>query len=218
MAIFDNDSYDDEYDDYKMINALQQCSSNVKVGPRKSQREQRSSPARPMDKRTIASIAHRVKTGTMNLPDLNLESNEDYDAVWALVDSGAARSCARRRDHFPNTTTCLEPATVQMATASGEELKSRGTFRLEALSAEGNRIVQTFEDTDVDMPIMSVVELAANGELGSNIVFSKTDGSVVDIKSDASSKFIKRKGVYFMKIFVPRNRSGTTGFIRPGTA
>ena len=105
-----------------------------------------------------------------------------------------------------------------MATASGEELKSRGTFRLEALSAEGNRIVQTFEDTGVDMPIMSVVELAANGELGSNIVFSKTDGSVVDIKSDASSKFIKRKGVYFIKIFVPRSRSGTAGFTWPGTA
>ena len=105
-----------------------------------------------------------------------------------------------------------------MATASGEELKSRGCFKLEARSAEGHRIVQTFEDADVDMPIMSVVELSANGELGSDVVFRKSDGAILDVKHETSSKCVKRRGVYFMNLYVPRNRADPAGFARPGPA
>ena len=105
-----------------------------------------------------------------------------------------------------------------MATASGEELKSRGCFRLEAVSTEGNKVVQTFEDADVDMPIMSVGELSSNGELGSNVLFGEHDGHIIDIKTSATSKFHRRRGVYFMKIYVPKNKSIDPDFIRPGTA
>ena len=105
-----------------------------------------------------------------------------------------------------------------MATANGKELKSRGCFQLDVLSAEGNVISQTFEDADVDMPIMSVTELAANGESGSDIVFRKNDGAIVDVKSDATSHFVRRKGVYFMKIFTHKNKVNSLGFIRPGSA
>ena len=112
------------------------------------------------------------------MPDLELESNEDYEAVWAFVDSGAARSVARRKTHFSKTVTHLEPSSVRMATASGEELKSRGCFKLSALSTEGNAVVQTFEDADVDMPIMSVGEISSNGELGSNVLFGEHDGHI----------------------------------------
>ena len=85
-----------------------------------------------------------------------------------------------------------------MATASGEELPSRGCFDVEALSVEGNAINQTLEDADVDMPIMSVGELSANGELGSNVLFGKRDGHIIDIETNATSKSFKRRGVYFM--------------------
>ena len=87
---------------------------------------------------------------------------------------------------------------------------------MNALSSKGNHIVQTFEDADVDMPIMAVVELAENGEEGSDLVFRKNDGAMVDVKSEATSKFIRRKGVYFMKIYVPKNRSSNMDFTRPG--
>ena len=82
-------------------------------------------------------------------------------------------------------------------------MTSRGCFKIEAYSAEGNRITQTFEDADVDMPIMAVTELSENGALGSDIVFRKTDGAMVDVESDKTSRFIRRKGVYFMKIYCP---------------
>ena len=169
-----------------------------------------------MNRHTIASIAKQVRDGHYNLPDLQLESNSGFEAVWALVDSGAGRSCAKRLEHFPNTRTDLKSSTVRMATASGEELKSRGCFKLEVLSSEGNILTQTFEDADVDMPIMAVTELASNGELGSDVVFRKHDGAITDVQTQATSKFVRRKGVYFMKIFTPKNHR--SGFKRPGAA
>ena len=76
-------------------------------------------------------------------------------------------------------------------------------------------ITQTFEDADVDMPILAVTELATNGDLGSDVVFRRCDGAMVDVKTDATSKFIRQKGVYFMKIYVPKNKPD---FIQPGSA
>ena len=212
-AIFDND--DDE--ELEVMNALHRISPVVHVGPKKSQRDRKTLSAKPLSKSSISSIARQVRSGQLSLPDLDLDSNESYDAVWALVDSGAARSCARRKGHFPNTVTQLQPSTVRMATASGEELKSRGCFTLDALSAEGNEINPTFEDADVDMPILSVAELSTNGIDGSSVIFRNQDGVLTDLNSNAASRFVKRKGVYFMKLYVPKDKVGQMDFHRPGT-
>ena len=212
-AIFDGIE-DDEDDESVILDAIKQISSKVTIGPRKSQKERK----RSLDKRSISQIARLVKAGKLNLPQLDLESNEDYEAIWALVDSGAAKSCARRKGHFGNTVTHLRPSSVKMATASGEELKSRGCFQITALSAEGNEVTQTFEDADVDMPIMSVGEISANGDKGSNVLFGEHDGHLIDIKTSATSKFYRRRGVYFMKLYVPRNKSADPDFVRPGAA
>ena len=218
-AIFDEDCYDDDDDgESKILDAIKQISSKVTVGPKLSQKDRKSSSKKPIDKKNIAYLARLVKSGKMNLPDLNLESNDDYEAVWALVDSGAARSCARRRTHFGNTRTDLRPSHVRMATANGEELKSRGCFDVEVFSVEGHRMKQTFEDADVDMPIVAVSELSTNGELGSNVIFGEQEGYVIDLETDATSKFYKRKGVYFMKLYVPKNKPNNMGFVRPGAA
>ena len=212
QAIFD-ESDDDEA---QVLNAIKQFSAKITVGPKLSQKKRKAQ--RPIDKYSVSQIAKLVRTGKLNLPDLELESNEDYEAVWALVDSGAARSVARRKTHFSKTVTHLEPSSVRMATASGEELKSHGCFKLSALSTEGNAVVQTFEDADVDMPIMSVGEISSNGELGSNVLFGEHDGHIIDIQTSATSRFHRRRGVYFMKLFVPRNKSADPDFTRPGTA
>ena len=216
--IFEDDNYDDEADgDEHVLSALQQMTSNVSVGPKVSQRQRKDpSQRQPMDRRTVAAIAKRVRNGDYNLPDLQLESNDQYEAVWALVDSGAGRSCARRSQHFGHTKTELKPSSVKMATASGEELKSRGCFTIDLLSTEGHTIHQTFEDADVDMPILSVTEISVNGALGSDVVFRKSDGAIIDLQTNAASRFVKRRGVYFMKVYTLKNRR--SGFTRPGAA
>ena len=211
-AIFD----EEEDDESLMLDAIQHFSSKVTIGPKLSQKQKRAQ--RPIDKCSVHQIAKLVREGKLDLPDIKLDSNSDYEAVWALVDSGAARSCAKRKTHFSMATTQLKPSSVRMATASGEELKSRGCFKLTALSAEGNEVTQTFEDADVDMPIMSVGELSSNGTLGSTVLFNEHDGHIIDIKTDATSKFYKRRGVYFMKIYVPKDKNLSPDFTRPGTA
>lgn len=146
---------EDEDDEAAMVNAVNHISSRVTIGPKPSLKAgKKNGIINPLDCSTITSIAKRK----FALPDPDLHSNAEYEAIWALVDSGAARSCARRQEHFGNTHTQLKPSSVRMAAASGEELKSRGCFELKAYSAEGNLISQTFEDADVEMPLMSVVE------------------------------------------------------------
>ena len=215
-ALFDNDDDDDD-DESKVLDALKHISSSVTYGPKVTQKERKAA-KKTLNKKTIAHLSRLVKSGKLNLPDLDLESNEEFEAIWALVDSGAARSCAKRDNHFGRTVTHLQPSSVKMATASGEELKSRGCFRLDALSVEGNQISQTFEDADVDMPIMAVTELSSNGKLGSQVVFNERDGHVMDQQTQATSKFYKRRGVYFMKLYILKDKSSDMDFHRPGAA
>ena len=215
-ALFD-DEYEDDDDESQILNALKHISSKVTYGPKVTQKD-RNVAKKTLNKQTVAHMSKLVKSGKLHLPDLDLESNDEYDAVWALVDSGAARSCARREGHFGRTVTHLQPSSVKMATASGEELKSRGCFQLDALSVEGNKISQTFEDADVDMPIMAVTELSANGKLGSQVVFNERDGRIVDQQTQATSKFYKRRGVYFMKLYILKDKSSDMDFHRPGAA
>ena len=216
-GIFDQDSYnEDEDDEEQMLKALQEIAT-VKLGPKISQKQRAiQCRSKPIDKRTISSIAKKVRDGFFKLPDLKLDSNKGFTASWALVDSGAGRSCAKRKGHFGNAKSILRPSSVKMATASGEELKSRGCFDLQLMTQEGNIINQTFEDTDVDMPILAVTELAANGTQGSDVIFRQHDGSIVELEEDATSRFVRRKGVYFIKVYTPNDNM--SGFTRQGAA
>ena len=54
-----------------------------------------------LDAASLDAIAKKIKTGEIQLPDVDLETNQEYDSVWALVDSGAGANVARR-DNFPN--------------------------------------------------------------------------------------------------------------------
>ena len=214
--IFDQDNYNDDDDEEEMVKALQEIAT-VKMGPKISQKQRAlQQQKKPINKKTVASIAKKVRDGHYNLPDLKLDSNKGYTASWALVDSGAGRSCAKRKGHFGNARSTLRPSSVKMATANGEELKSRGCFNIQLMTQEGHVINQTFEDTDVDMPIIAVTELAANGLHGSDVIFRQHDGSIVDLEKKATSQFVRRKGVYFIKIYTPNDNN--SGFTRQGAA
>ena len=206
FAGFDVDSDEDDDDEERVVAALKHITSKISVGPKQSQRQQgRKSSIKPLSRRRITEIAQQVEAGRISLPDLDLEHDKDYVAVWALVDSGAGRSCANKAAHFPFVKSPNRPSTTRMSTANGEELKSRGTLGVAARSAEGYDMSQNFEDTDVDMPIMAVTEVSQCGSKGSHVNFRKDDGAVVNLQNQGSSCFIKRKGVFFMKICVPRD-------------
>ena len=96
-------------------------------------------------------------------------------------------------------------------------------FKVEALTSERNVITQEFEDTDVDMPILSVTSLSANGKKGSHVHFRDNGGDVIEVHTQKKSAFIKQRGVYFIRLYVKKGQpaSATTetkdmGFTRPG--
>ena len=194
----------------------------VRVGPKSSQKSTKNGLKRQkLDNAKIAHIAAQIRKGEIQLPDLDLENNDEYTAIWALVDSGAGKSCAHRDKHFPHIKGENLPSKTRMTTASGEELRSRGVFRVNALSAEGHQISQNFEDTDVEFPIIAVTGLSNEGPRGTEVRFRQAEGTVIDNHTQNSSRFIRRRGVYFMKLFVPRNEGapddeGKSSFVRPG--
>ena len=213
-ALADEVEQDDE--DEVMI-ALQQLTSNIRVGPKVPQKQQKK--LVNLSKKEIASIAKQVSDGTIDLPSLDLESNKDYEAIWALIDSGAGKSCANKSKHFPSVKTRNSPSTARMATANGHELKSRGTFTVEGKTSEGQDVTPMFEDADVDMPIIAVSDLSREN---TEIVFRQKDSELVDVPTGRKSRFAKQRGVYFMKMYYKKNQCIDNcecehpDFIRPG--
>ena len=204
-------------DEDEILSALQQLTPNIRIGPKVPQKHHKISSA--LSKKEIANIARQVADGTIDLPDLDLDSNQDYKAVWALVDSGAGKSCADKSKHFPHVRTKNKPSSARMATASGQELKSRGTFKVKGLTAEGQQVMPNFEDTDVDMPIIAVNDISQED---TEVIFRKGTSEMVDVRSGRRSRFAKQRGVYFMKMYYEKNQCTCgdeveSGFTRPGT-
>ena len=206
-------------DEEEVMAALQQLTPNIRIGSKTNQKQAKAS--QKLSKRQIAKIADQVKKGEIDLPSLDLECNSDYEAVWALVDSGAGKSVANKSKHFKHVATKNQPSQSRMATANGTELRSRGTFKVHAQTVEGQELCPNFEDADVDMPIIAVNDISHND---SEIIFRQKDSELVDGETGRRSKFTKRKGVYFMKMFYKKgqcmddcNGCEEPVFARPGT-
>ena len=78
------------------------------------------------------------------------------------------------------------------------------------LSGDGSVSKRVFYEAPVDMPILAVNELAREGELGTEVRFRSNDGCIIDNLTGRRSHFIKRKGVYFMRLYFPNNELGFT--------
>ena len=218
---------DEETDDEgDMLRALQQLSPNIQAGQKASQRQRNNAkPPQKLTKHRIAARAEQVKSGDISLPSLDLDNDGDYEAIWApLMDSGAGRPCANKKKHFPNINEPMTPSKVTLPTATAEEVRSRGMFTVKCMSGEGNFIDQEFEDIDVDMPILGVTSLASHWDNGSQVIFRKHGGEHIHLSNNKSSNFVKRRGVYFIKLSVKKDptdkpiiKNKKQGFTQPGT-
>ena len=68
------------------------------------------------------------------------------------------------------------------------------------------------------MPNISIAEESRLGKNGSNTQVRRLDGYIEDLATKERQHFVKRNGVYFMKMFVKRkpDKPGAVGFGRPG--
>ena len=204
FQIFESDTDDDEDDEDSVVRSLHALTPNVHLAKdrARSQREKRNR-SKPMDINYLKLIARQVKNGEMNLPDIDLETDEDFEYVWALVDSGAGANVARRK-HFSNFKDIDAPA-ISLTIANGEVMANTGAGEVTTHSRNGKATKRVFYEAPVDMPILSVAELSKEGELGSEIRFRTKDGIMVDNLTKDRTHFVKRKGVYFVRLYMRKN-------------
>ena len=196
-------SIDEEEDEEEeMVKALSQISSKITIGPKPTQS---SVGPRKLNKTRITEIASAIKTGVLRLPAVETMSDDDFYEVLCLVDSGAGANTACKKKHFPSAVHDSSGGpVVKLKTASGEVLPSRGRFAVSGLTDEGHEANISFVDADVDMPIISVGQLAKEGKKGTDVSFSKRGGTIRDTDTGRVTRFIKKQGVYFIRLRIRR--------------
>ena len=181
-ALTDDDAHDD--DESEVVKALAQLTPDISFGkPKKS--------PRGMSMAKIASIARRVNSGKMRLPDLDLDNDAQYECVWALVDSGAGVNCAKEGQF--SSAEDVEAPPVMPTTANGEHMPNSGAMRVTTQSKEGIVTTRTFYKAPVKMPILAVAELTQEGPQGSTTGFRKSDGFIETNHDKKKQHFVKRQ-------------------------
>ena len=210
------DREESEDEESEIVKALSQISARVTKG-HTSQKAKKSHRKSALGTAKLNTLAQQINDGTICLPDLELENNDDYDHVWALVDSGAGANVARK-NQFPDSVPVNAPP-IALTVANGETLPNRGARKVTFMNPDGTQRTRIFYEADVDMPILSVAEISQEGSQGSEVSFRKRNGFIEDVHSGQRMHFIKRKGVYFIRLRVPKNGKLThepeTGFTRP---
>ena len=212
----DLQSDEEDADESEVMKALSQLTGNVQMLSHKSlsQKQKKAKGGHVLNIAHLNSIARDVKSGKISLPDVDLERDEEYTYVWALVDSGAGANVARK-SQFPHSYP-VEAPKIALTTANGSDLPVRGARAVTTQGKNGVSTTRRFYDANVEMPILSVAELSDEGPLGSDVRFRRTDGYIEDKESGMREYFVKRRGVYFTKLYVRRVNDKNTGFARPG--
>jgi len=122
-----DDLTDSDDEESEVVKALAQLTSNVQLQNAKSQSQRKRKPGK-IDMAHIKSVAQQVIDGKIRLPDLDLDTNSEYDCCWALVDSGAGVNCATRTQ-FPNAIPCDAPF-ITLTTADGKKMENQGAMKI----------------------------------------------------------------------------------------
>ena len=77
----------------------------------------------------------------------------------------------------------------------------------------------------MDMPIIAVTDISQNGVNGAETRFRTHGGEIIDLSTRKKSAFIRKRGVYFIKMFYKPDQSlndshcdvESPDFTRPGT-
>ena len=158
-----------------------------------------------------------MSNGKIKLPDLHLQNDDGYECCWALVGSEAGVDCATRKQ-FPNSIPCEAPQ-ITLTCADGKQVQNQGARKVITRSKEGIVTTRVLYDAPVEMPILSVSGISQEGSAGSTTAFQQRGGYIEDNCNRQRQHFVKRKGVYFMKLFNKRrgdnDQSTSLDFARP---
>ena len=95
--------------------------------------------------------------------------------------------------------------------ATGDNVPNRGEADITFWTPDGNSRVTTFQNASVGMPILSISKIT---EEGNDVMFGAKGGYILHLESGLKTPLIKRLGVYFVQLKVPKKLL-EGGFQRP---
>jgi hypothetical protein len=141
---------------------------------------------------------------------------QDYEVVEAMMDSGAGE-CVCGPQHFSGIDMTVNPnrasARTEYITADGARIRNQGEKLVPGLSDEGSSMSINFQVTQVEMPLIAVSKLTA---IGHQVWFGGDHGYITHGSSGKHTKFFKKKGVFVLRIWVPRARPASAAALSGG--
>ena len=131
------------------------------------------------------------------------ETWSGHECIEALVDSGAGE-CVCGPQHFEAVSVRADPhrpgAGVEYVCADGATIPNLGEKLVPGITDDGEKFKVNFQVCDVDRPLIAVSKLAAAGY---DVWFGDTHGAIVDTRTGRETPFIKKNGVYVLRIWAP---------------
>jgi hypothetical protein len=145
------------------------------------------------------------------------ETWENYECVEAVMDSGAAE-CVCGPQHFAGVKTVAKAdrasAGVQYVCADGGVILNLGEKSISSLSEEGQKLAILFQVTSVDKVLIAVAKLT---NAGHDVWFGKSHGVITHGVTGKQTKFIKKNGVFVLKLWVLRPSAAAVASVPGGT-
>ena len=98
--------------------------------------------------------SQKIESGEIDLPNLDLESDDDYFAVWALMDSGASINAINAEKIVPNAVV-QKTKQRSYSTANGGTISNMGQVTTVCRHEAGHQRTYAWQNVKVDMPILS---------------------------------------------------------------
>ena len=125
-----------------------------------------------------------------------------YKLVEAVLDSGAEESVSPAKS-FPGrpvVPSVMSRAGGSYRVANGQRVPNIGQQSVHFQTDEGFPAGLLFQTADLERPLISASQLAASG---TNVVFSKTGGTIVHEQSGRKTNLHKRGGIYVLRMWLP---------------
>ena len=193
---------EEDPEEASMVQCLQDFAHHVKkMAPKPS----KQGPSR-LTRKQINAIAKDINDGKLKLPDLTLDNDDDYIAVWALLDSGSSVHVVDAAKFFPKAKVNRpKPGSRGFTVASGAKIEDLGTVETPCKTAEGISTSITWRNANVAMPILSTHEIAAKRN---SLQYEEDGGTITNLDTRQETKFIQQNGVYFVKLLIPKSITG----------
>ena len=137
-------------------------------------------------------------------------NRQNWVKVKSIVDSGASAPVAPP-SMLPNVTVRESPGSKRgqkFSSASKHKLRNLGEQRILACTEEGETTEVLFQVADISKPLVSVSAIC---EQGNRVIFGRSGGVVVNMKSGKQIPFYKENGVYVLSMWFQDSDEGFVG-------